>query len=97
MRKLQRWVQGEDISLDKHLATCSSCADRLEQSLGEGDDSVRAALVQLLEMPEELPERLEAGMAKHAEVWQGLTLVGEFFGLPLRTARVIASTDQGDD
>jgi len=96
-RKLHRWVHGDDISLDKHLATCTACADRLEQSFGENDSAIRATLVQLLAVPDELPERLEAGMAQHAEVWQGLTLVGEFFGLPLQTARVMTSTDQGDD
>ena len=96
-RKLERWAQGEDVSLDRHLQTCEHCADRLEQMLGESNDSIRSALLQLLLVPPELSDRLEAGIQDNADARQDLLLVTELFGIPMEIARVFTATDQGDD
>jgi len=97
MRRLHRWVAGEDLPLEAHLSTCEYCADRLEPMLDEFDDSIRSALIRLLKAPEELPERLQAGIDEQMEKRRDLILIGELFGLPLDVVRVYASTDEGED
>ena len=96
-RKLQRWVDGDDPGIDRHLGTCERCADRLETLLDDGDAPIRQALMQLLVVPDELPDRLRVTIDERLSNQRDLTLISEFFGLPFRTARVMTSTDQGDD
>ena len=96
LNKLQRWVAGEDLPLEKHLSTCDYCADRLEPIIEEGDLSIKAALLQLLDAPEQLPERLRSGISTRLKNQQELLLIGELFGLPMEMARVMAVSDQGD-
>ncbi len=95
--KLERWASGEDTSLDRHLALCEYCADRLESRIGTDDGAIGNVLRQLLSVPEELPDRLRSGIDERMANQRDLTLIGEFFGLPFRTARVFTSNDQGDD
>ena len=97
VRKLQQWIDGDDVDIDVHLATCDHCADRLEPLLGESDAPIGSALLQLLVVPDELPERLRTKIDKRLSDQRDLTLITEFFGLPFRTARVMTSTDQGDE
>ncbi len=97
VRKLQRWANGDGEGIDRHLATCEDCADRLEPILGEADAPIRSALLQLLVVPDELPERLRSTIDERLSNQRDLALIGEFFGLPFRTARIMTSTDQGDD
>ncbi len=97
LRKLHRWVAGEDIPIDRHLSTCEYCADRLEPLLDESDESIRAALVHLLDVPEQLPERLRSGIDERLSNQRDLLLIGEFFGLPFQTVRIMSSSEQGDD
>lgn len=96
LRKLHEWVQGEPVGIDRHLETCTYCADRLEPFLEEADESIRVALMRILPVPEQLPERLHSGIDERLANRRDLALIGEFFGLPLRTARVFTSNDQGD-
>ena len=97
LRKLHRWANGEPLPLDRHLATCEYCADRLEPLLEESDQDIRAALLQLLTVPDELSDRLRVGIDKRLNNQRDLALFGEFFGLPLRTARIMTKNDQGDE
>ena len=90
-------VDGDGNDIDRHVATCDHCADRLEPLLGEPDAPIRSALLQLLVVPDELPERLRTNIDKRLSDQRDLTLIAEFFGLPLRTARIMTSTDQGDE
>jgi len=96
-RKLGQWIAGSDTTLDRHLASCSYCADRLESVHGESGEAIGEALRQLLSVPEELPERLRTGIDERIANRRDLTLIGEFFGLPLRTVRVFSSSEQEDE
>ena len=72
-------------------------ADRLEPLLDESDESIRAALVHLLDVPEKLNDRLRTGIDERLDNQRDLLLIGEFFGLPFQTVRIMSSNDQGDD
>ena len=97
LRKLHRWVDGEPLPIDRHLATCEYCADRLEPMLEESDDTIRLALLEILAVPDQLPERIRTEIDKRLANQRDLALFGEFFVLPLRTARIISANDQWDD
>ena len=96
-RKLQRWVTGQEEGIDRHLASCEHCADRLERLVGEPDAAIGSALMRLLVVPDELPDRLRSSIDERLSNQRDLTLIGEFFGIPFRTVRVMTSNDQGDD
>jgi len=98
MRKLQRWVQGENLPLQRHLSTCDYCADRLEPLLdASANENIKAALVELLEMPETVPDRIRTGIDARLENQRDLTLIGELFSVPLQTARLMTAPEQGND
>lgn len=98
-RHLRAWGTGEPTTpaLERHLATCSRCADRLEGMMGDGQEDIRRALLALLVVPDRLPHRLTAGIDQRLASRNEFTLIAEFFGLPLRTARIISTTETGDE
>lgn len=94
-RRLQSWLNGEDDSLDSHLATCERCAEKIE-SLADADSSLLQPLLTLLEPPDELPDRLRGSIDQRMRAREDLALISELFGLPIRAARVMTNTNQGD-
>jgi hypothetical protein len=97
MKKLLRWLEGEEPAVDSHVSTCVYCSGRLDHLLEEPETLVGPALRQVLVIPEQLPDRLQRTIDERLSSRADLTLVGELFGLPLRTARVMSSTSQGDE
>lgn len=97
LKKLHRWANGEAISIDRHLATCDYCADRLEPLIDDSNESIRLALLRLLAVPDQLPDRLRVSINKRLSDQRDLQLIGEFFGLPFRMARIMTSNEQEDD
>lgn len=96
-RRLADWLAGEDHELDRHLARCEYCADRLESQIEISDAAIQEALEYVLSVPQELPERLQAEVEDRMDNRGDLLLVTEFFGLPLRTARAMTGADRGDE
>lgn len=90
-RKLQAWLEGGQPNLDAHLRTCERCATRLE-TIGDIDSSLREALLHSLKLPEDLPDRLNRDIEQRMSSRSDLLLVGELFGVPFRTARVMTKT-----
>jgi len=95
-RKLRRWLDGNQPSIDKHLATCGHCASRIEEFSTDSEALIGAALEQLLQIPEELPERLQRTIDKRMSTRADLTLVSELFGVPIRAVRVLSAPSEGD-
>lgn len=95
MRRLHGWVDGSSVALDNHLATCAYCARRLEPLLEAQDTDLRSALLEALEVPAELPQRLRVGIDARMSDRSDLVLISEFFGLPIRMIRIL-STTEGD-
>ena len=96
-RKLALWLDGEhDEKIDAHLATCERCAAKIE-GLETSDVTLRDQLLQLLQPPEALDERLRRPIDNRLRSREDLSLISELFGLPIRAARVMStSTIRGD-
>lgn len=92
-RRLQRWLDGAENQLGKHLETCERCVDRAE-SLSTGEMTVGPALMALLSPSEGVTERLRGGIDDRLRSGEDFTLIAELFGLPIRAARIM--TIQGD-
>ena len=95
MRKLHHWIEEGDESVESHLLTCSHCAGRLESILNETETDIGRALAELLAVPDELPDRLRANIETRLNNRHDLMLLGELFGVPFRTARIMTNT-QGE-
>jgi hypothetical protein len=95
LRRLQRWLDGEEDGLDRHLETCERCASRIE-SLALEESTVLQPLLEVLTPPEELTSRLRGGIDERMRSREDLTLLSELFGLPIRAARVMSTTSQGE-
>ena len=91
VRRLQRWLDGAEPKLDKHLGTCEVCAARIE-ALDEPSAPLREALLEHLAPPELLDDRLRVTIDQRMQAREDLTLITELFGLPIRTVRLISST-----
>lgn len=95
MRKLARWLETGEGDIGKHLdAGCAHCADRLESLADDSDHVLRSMLTQVLAAPEQIPERLQSAINERMDGRRDLMLLGELFALPIRTARVIATSEQ---
>ena len=92
MRKLQRWLDGNEPSLDRHLDKCTHCSDRLETGVEDAETRIGLALRQLLSMPDQFPDRLQVTVDQRLSARDDLSLASELFGLPLRAARFLSTT-----
>jgi len=95
LRRLQRWLEGAEESLSRHLETCEHCVSRIED-LDEQAAPIRQPLLDLLAPPEELTSRLRGGIDERLRSREDLALLSELFGLPIRAARVMSSSSQKD-
>lgn len=94
MRKLERWIDGGDVPIDDHLRSCQYCASRLEPLLDESDSSfaLRKALIDALNIPDDIGERLQVTIDDRMSTRSDLLLVSELFGVPFRAAKVMSKT-----
>jgi len=94
IRKLQRWLDGHEDGLDKHLASCERCAERIEEL--ETGGSLEQPLLTLLSPPERLEERLRKPIDERLRARADLSLMSEIFGLPIRAVRVMTISGEGE-
>lgn len=94
MRKLSLWLETGEGDVGKHLEGCTHCADRLESLADESDHVLRSMLAQVLAAPEQIPERLQSAINERMDGRRDLMLLGELFTLPIRTAKIMAASDQ---
>lgn len=94
VRKLQRWLDGHEDGLDKHLASCERCAERIEAL--ETGVSLQQPLLALLSPPERLEERLRKPIDERLRARSDLALMSEIFGLPIRAVRVMTISGEGE-
>lgn len=89
-RKLERWVNGTEPSLDLHIENCHRCANRLEEVFEPGSTPIKAALSQLSRPPSDLTLRLTQGIGLKMQQRADIELAGELIGVSWQTVRVLS-------
>ena len=92
IRKLHRWLDGQEPSIDRHLSKCTYCSDRLEAGVDDAETRIGPALRELLSMPDQFGDRLQVTVDQRLSARDDLSLAGELFGLPFRAARLMSTT-----
>ncbi len=91
--QLRDWLfsaDGDDPKLEEHIDDCSRCsAVIIALGEAEGEDSVAAALSQVLAAPPDLPVRLEAQVSQRISGREFLGLMAELFGAGVETSRLL--------
>lgn len=96
--ELHAWLAGAvDHEVEEHLRTCQHCAGVLEdldaaEALELGD-----ALAAALAPPEDLIERLVAGVNARLSSRQIMGVVADLFGAGIETTRLLLIEDRDDN
>lgn len=99
-RALREWLAGDvDEQVDLHVATCDRCSNDLEAlASADTDSSLRDALLAVLDPPEDLAPRIEAGVLARLESREVLGYFADVFGAGWETTRLLATDmDARDD
>ena len=94
-RALREWLAGEiDADVDRHVSTCDRCSNDLESlASAETDSSLRDALLAVLDPPEDLVPRVEAGVIARLESRKVLGYVADVFGAGWETSRLLLTDE----
>lgn len=94
--RLERWLDGGEDSITDHIQDCDHCATRLESLISEAPKELREALLASHRVPAGLHDRLSVEIDDRMRSRADLTLLGELFSVPMRTAKVMSMTNRGD-
>jgi len=89
-RKLERWVNGTEPSLDLHIENCHRCANRIEEAFEPGTTGIKAAMMAVSRPPTDLARRLNQGIGLKMQQRADVELVGELIGVSWQTVRVMS-------
>ncbi|MGI9602768.1 MAG: hypothetical protein ACR2QE_12845 [Acidimicrobiales bacterium] len=93
-RKLAAWlVDGEPDKVDAHVATCSRCANRLEE-LAAPAPELSAALAASLQAPDDLVERLGVRMTQSMRNREDLQMFLALMGISWPTVRNLMTEEE---
>ncbi len=99
-KALQAWLNGEadgDAKLDAHIATCTRCANTLENLDADRNDRIAEALALVLEPPSNLSERLQERVAARLDSRVMLGVLSDLFGAGIETSRMLIMEETGED
>ena len=98
-RALREWLAGDiDEDVDNHVSTCERCASDLEDLAStDTGTSLREALLAVLDPPEDLAHRVEAGVLASLESRQFLGSFADVFGAGWETSRLLVTDDDDDN
>ena len=97
-RALSSWLTGaDDPDIEHHIEGCARCANLLEELEGSDDNAIGAALSEALSPPDDLTERLVAGVSATLSSRQVLGVVADMFGAGLETTRMLIVEEHNDD
>lgn len=98
-RALREWLHGDiDADVDRHVSTCVRCSNELEAlDAADADVSLRDALLTVLDPPEDLVPRVEAGVMARLESRKVLGYVADVFGAGWETSRMLLTDENGAD
>ncbi len=95
---LQQWLSGAvDDEVEKHVGTCQRCATVLEELDAQEDTAISHALAEALAPPEDLTERLVAGVNARLSSRQVMGVIADLFGAGIETTRLLLIEDTDDD
>ena len=95
---LQAWLGGAvDDTVDEHLQTCQRCATVLEELDAQEGLELANALASVLAPPEDLTERLVAGVNAKLTSRQVMGVVADLFGAGIETSRLLLIEDTDDN
>ena len=93
-RKLQRWLEeGGPDDVDRHVAECARCANRLEE-LATPLPELTTALARSLAAPDDLVQRLGTRMTASMRNREDLAILLELLGVPIGTVRTLFTEDE---
>jgi len=98
-RALSEWLAGDiDPEVDRHVSTCERCANDLEAlATADTDSSLRNALLAVLDPPDDLVPRMEAGVMARLESRKVLGYVADVFGAGWETTQLLLIDENGVD
>ncbi|MCP3991511.1 MAG: hypothetical protein GY724_20730 [Actinomycetia bacterium] len=95
---LQQWLSGAvDDDVEKHVGTCQHCATVLEELDAREEVTIGHALAEALAPPEDLTERLVAGVNAKLSSRQVVGVVADLFGAGIETTRLLLIEDTDDN
>lgn len=99
-KQLTSWLNGEidHEEHDEHLSTCNKCAERIEEinrdTLESNVEAISAeiapALLQILQPPADLHERVSERIAVRLQTQNDVNLFGSLLGVPVETAKIMS-------
>lgn len=97
-RALREWLAGDiEEDVDKHVSTCERCANQLEElASADAGSSLRDALLTVLDPPDDLVPRVEAGVLARLESRQVFGYFADVFGAGWETSRLLFTDDDDD-
>lgn len=95
---LRQWLTGSvDDDVERHIDTCRRCAAVLEDLDPVADAEIGDALAEVLAPPEDLTERLVAGVNARLSSRQVMGVVADLFGAGFETTRLLLMEEPHDD
>ena len=95
---LRQWLlEGGDDDVDRHLGTCQRCASALEEIDVTDEFEIGDALAEALAPPEDLTERLVAGVNAKLSSREVMGVVADLFGAGIETTRLLLIEEHHDD
>jgi len=89
-RKLERWVNGTEPTLDLHIENCHRCASRIEEAFEPGATSIGAAMLEVNRVPSDIADRMMQQISLKMQQRGDWELVGELVGVSWQTVRVMS-------
>lgn len=100
-RALREWLGADataDADVDRHVSTCVRCSNDLEALASADTDSrLRDALLAVLDPPDDLVPRVEAGVVARLESRKMLGYLTDLFGAGWETTRLLLTDQNGSD
>ncbi len=95
---LQEWLLGAvDDDVEDHVGTCQRCATALEELDTQEEVAIGDALAEALAPPEDLTERLVAGVNARLSSRQVMGVIADLFGAGIETTRLLLIEDTDDN
>lgn len=96
--RLDAWLDGAEHDIDEHVENCEHCVETLtsisaETTEPKNKSELKPALLQLLQPPDDLHERMSQRLAERLQRRQDLEVLGSMLGVPKETGSVYMGSE----